>query len=324
MVDGLTLPPTDRDKLYDLIVVGGGSAGFAAAMETARAGVDTLVIEREDIDETDGAVKCIRCCPEVQDWPEGENPVGPRVTKGKCFNLDVLPETEVTSIKTVGHLRVVGTKGENEYRAKAILLSPGSRHRRLNVPGEEDLIGVDIHHCAACEGPAYAGQEIVVVGSGDFGIEQTLALATYASRVTVLEIRDRLTWSNELKEREGKHTNLEVRLNTKVLEFKGNGRLASVVVRDLRTGKTEDLSAVAAFVFMGSDPNTDFLRGVVELDPWGFIMTDERLKTSFDGVYAAGDARSSLDIDTRGSAEEGVAAASEIRRFLGHPKPSDL
>ena len=191
MVDGLTLPPADRDKLYDLIVVGGGSAGFAAAMETARAGVDTLVIEREDIDETDGAVKCIRCCPEVQDWPEGGKPVDPRVTKGKCFNLDVLPETEVTSIKTVGHLRVVGTKGENEYRAKAILLSPGSRHRRLNVPGEEDLIGVDIHHCAACEGPAYAGQEIVVVGSGDFGIEQTLALATYASRVTVLEIREK-------------------------------------------------------------------------------------------------------------------------------------
>ena len=168
MVDGLTLPGTDGGRLYDLVVVGGGSAGITSAMEAARAGLDTLVIERADFDEIGGAVQRIRCCPDIPVQLRGRKPGDPVATKIKCFNLEILPGKEVTSIRGEDHLKVIVTEGGKEYRAKAILLSPGASYPGLSGPGEEDFIGADIHHCVGCQRPAYAGQETAVVGSGDF------------------------------------------------------------------------------------------------------------------------------------------------------------
>ena len=330
MVDGLTLPATDGGRLYDLIVVGGGSAGLAAAMEAARAGVDTLFIERLDVDETGGVVQCVRCCPDIPGWLGGRRPGDPAVTKSKCFNLEILTGREVTSVRTEEHWKVIGTDGGKEYRAKAILLSPGARYRGLKVPGEEHFIGAGIHHCAGCEGPAYAGQEIVVVGSGDLGgIEEALSLGDYASKVTVLEPSDRLMCGEELAEMANKHIKVEVKLNSEVLEFKGDdqlrdNRLSSVIVKDLHSGKIEVLLAAAVFVFMGADPNTEFVRGVVELDPWGFIKTggktDRDFQTGLEGVYVVGDARSTSATGDREAVEEGVAVVSAIRQFLERTK----
>ena len=244
----------------------------------------------------------------------------------------------MTSIKHEGHCKVVATEGGKEYRAKAILLTPGARHRRLGVPGEEEFMGAGIHHCSSCEGPAYAGKEIVVVGSGDFGIEKAMALAEYASHVTVLEPSDRLMCSGQLAEVANRLSNLEVRLNSRVLEFygegesngdgnQGNRRLTSVKVEEIHSGDIEILPVAAVFIFMVTDPNTDFLWGAVELDPWGFIKTvpnaDLTFQTSHDGIFVAGDARSTSSWgapETQPAQEEGVAAASEIRRFLENTK----
>ncbi len=316
MVEGLSPPARMRGKLYDLVVVGGGYVGLTAAMEAAWSGLDTLLMERADSEKAKGAVQCVRCCPGAVAWLDGGGLVDPNGTEAECFNLDILPGTEVTSVCDEGDFKVVGTGGEQEYRAKAVLLSPGSRYRRLNVPGEEELIGVDVHSCAACEGTAYRGQEVVVLGSSDSAFEQALDLATYASRVTVLELRDRLMCSQRIADKAGNHVNLEVRLNTKVVGLKGESRLHSVVLKDLHTGNAEEVTAAAVFVLMGLEPNTEFLRGVVELDSRGYIITDGGLKTNLAGVYAAGDARSGRDIDPREAADEGFAAVFAIRRFL--------
>lgn len=328
MADGLSVPASDRDKPHDLIVVGGGSAGLAAAMEAALTGVNTLVIDRADYEEARGAVDFVRCCPELEGWLASRKPGKPAAPLSECYNLDMLLGKIVTSIGHEGRCKVVVTEEGKEYRAKAILLSPGARYRRLGVPGEEEFMAAGIHHCSACEGLAYAGKEIVVVGSGDFGIKEAIALAEYASLVTVLEPSDRLMCSGPLAEAANRLSNLEVRLNSRVLEFDGDGnqgncRLRSVKVEEYHSGDTEILPVDAVFIFMVTEPNTDFLWGAVELDPWGFIKTapnaDLTFQTSHDGIFVAGDARSNsirCAPEAQPAQEEGVAAASEIRRFL--------
>ena len=140
-----------------------------------------------------------------------------------------------------------------------MLLAPGTRYRRLGVPGEEDLIGAGIHFCATCDGPFYKDQEVVVVGGGNSGVEEGLFLTKFASKVTVLEIGDRLRASQVLREKLAKHPKMNARLQTTVQEFRGDGHLESIVVKDLATGETEELKPGAAFIFIGLDPNTDFL-----------------------------------------------------------------
>ena len=140
------------------------------------------------------------------------------------------------------------------------------------MPGEEDLIGVGIHFCATSAGPFYKGQEMVVVGGGNSGIEEGLFLTKFASKVTVLEVRGQLGSNRVLQDKVAEHADtIEVRLNTTVQEFKGDGHLESVVIKDLKTDQVEELHPGAAFIFIGLDPNTAFVKDDVQLDRWGFL-----------------------------------------------------
>ena len=211
---------------------------------------------------------------------------------------------------------MLSTEGGDEYCSKALLLAPGTTYRRLNVPGEEDLIGTGIHFCATCDGPFYKGQEMIVVGGGDSGFQEGIFLTRFASKVTILEFQDKLLASKLLQEKAASHPQIEVRLNTTVEEFKGNGKLTSVVVKDVNTGGIDELRPGAVFIFIGLLPNTGFLRGSVDLDQWGSITDSPTLETSLLGVYAAGDARSGSAKQVASAVGEGATAALMIRQFL--------
>ena len=163
---------------------------------------------------------------------------------------------------------MISTESGDEYCSSSLLLATGSRYRRLNVPGEEDYIGAGVHFCATCDGPFYQGQEMVVVGGGNSGIEEGLFLTKFASKITV-EVRDRLGASQILQEKAASHPQMEVRLGTTVEEFRGDSKLTTVVIKDVSTGATEDLNPAAVFIFIGLDPNVDFVRGTIDLDQWG-------------------------------------------------------
>ncbi len=232
------------------------------------------------------------------------------------FDVEILQAQAVTSVKGSGQHKLITTETGDEYCAAAVLLAPGSRYRRLNVPGEEDLIGAGIHFCATCDGPFYKGQEMVVVGGGNSGIEEGLFLTKFASKITVLEVRDRLGASQILQEKVAEHPDMiEVRLNTTVQEFKGDGHLESVVIKDLKTDQVEELYPGAAFIFIGLDPNTGFVKDDVELDRWGFLTT-ENMQTSVEGVFAAGDARAGSTKQVASAVGEGATAALMIRNYL--------
>ncbi|MCH8206470.1 MAG: FAD-dependent oxidoreductase, partial [Chloroflexi bacterium] len=158
--------------------------------------------------------------------------------------------------------------------------------------------------------------DLVVVGGGNSGVEEGLFLTKFASKVTVLEIGERLRASQVLREKLAEHPRMEVRLQTTVEEFRGNGHLKSVVVKDLATGETEELRPGAVFIFIGLDPNTDFLKGTVDRDGWNFITTGPTLESSLTGVFAAGDARAGSTKQVASAVGEGATAALMIRQYL--------
>ncbi len=308
-------PKADRDA-YDLIIVGGGPSGLTAAIYAEREGIETLIVERSGIGGQAGITERIDNYP---GFPEG-------ITGGQLadrirdqaigFGVEILAAQAVTGLRHAGEHLAVATESGHEYLAEAVLLSPGSTYRRLDVPGEEDLIGAGVHFCATCDGPFYKGQDMVVVGGGNSGVEEGLFLTKFANRVVILERNGRLQASQILQDKAASHPRIEVRLNATVREFKGDGRLSSVVVEDLNTGGRDELFPGAVFVFIGLTPNTGFLEDSVELDQWGFIKTGPTLETSIPGVFAAGDARSGSTKQVASAVGEGATAALMIRQYL--------
>ena len=312
----LGISPRAERTFYDLIVVGGGPAGLTAALYAAREGIDTLVVERGGVGGQAGVTERIDNYPGFPDGVRGADLADSMRSQVERFGVEVLPAQTVASIAAMGDYKIVRTESGDEYCAKALLLTPGTRYRRLGVPGEEDLIGAGIHFCATCDGPFYKDQEVVVVGGGNSGVEEGLFLTKFASKVTVLEIGERLRASQILQEKLAAHPKMESRLQTTVEEFRGNGHLESLVVRDVATGATEELRPAAVFIFIGLDPNTDFLDGTVERDRWNFVTTGPTLESSMPGVFAAGDARAGSTKQVASAVGEGATAALMVRQYL--------
>ena len=312
----LGISPKAKREFYDLIVLGGGPAGLTAALYAAREGIETLIIERSGVGGQAGTTEMIENYPGFSHGVKGAELADEMKAQAERFEVEILPAQAVTSIMEKGDYRLVTTEAGDEYCSRALLLATGARYRRLNVPGEEDFIGAGVHFCATCDGPFYRGQDMVVVGGGNSGIEEGLFLTKFATKVTVLERSDRLKASQILREKADRHPQMEVRLNTTVREFKGNNKLTSVVVESVDTGKTEELTPGAVFIFIGLDPNTQFLRGVIDVDQWGSIKTSNTLETSMQGVYAAGDVRAGSTKQVASAVGEGATAALMIRQFL--------
>ena len=312
----LDISPKAKREYYDLIVIGGGPAGLTAALYAAREGIETLIIERGGIGGQAGVTERIENYPGFPGGIEGAKLADQMTEHTKQFGVEILSAQAVTGLMSQGDYKLIQTESGDEYCSKAILLAPGSRYRRLGVEGEEDFIGAGIHFCATCDGPFYKGQEMIVVGGGNSGIEEGLFLTKFASKVTVLEFSDRLAASQILQESAERNEKMEIRLSTTVQEFKGNGHLESVVVKDLKTGEIEEMRPGAVFVFIGLDPNTQFARNDIDLDRWGFIETSPTLETSIEGIFAAGDARAGSTKQVASAVGEGATAALMIRQFL--------
>ncbi|HJO80861.1 MAG TPA: FAD-dependent oxidoreductase, partial [SAR202 cluster bacterium] len=226
------------------------------------------------------------------------------------------PGQSVTSVQAMGDSKLVTTETGDEYCSDAVIIATGSRYRRLNLPGEEDLIGAGIHFCATCDGPFYKGQEMLVIGGGNSGVEEGLFLTKFATKVTIVEFADRLGASQILQDKAAENPKIEIRTSTAVQEFRGQNRLDSVLIKDLKSGEIEEINPAAAFVFIGLDPNTSFLGDSVELDKVKFIKTGENFSTSIPGIYTAGDVRAGSTKQVTGAVGEGSTAAMMVRHYM--------
>ena len=312
----LGISPKAKREFYDLIVIGGGPAGLSAALYAAREGIETLIIERSGVGGQAGTTERIDNYPGFAQGIGGAELADAMREHAERFEVEILPAQTVTSIEAQGDYKMISTESGDSYCGRSLLLTPGATYRRLNVPGEEDLIGAGIHFCATCDGPFYKGQELLVVGGGNSGVEEGLFLTKFATKVTILEVGERLRASQILQKKAASHPQIEVRLNTTVVEFKGDGKLSSVVIKDTATGETAEITPGAVFVFIGLLPNTAFVKDSVDLDQWGAISTSPTMETSLEGVFAAGDARSGSTKQVASAVGEGATAALMIRQYL--------
>ena len=311
----LGISPKAERQHYDLIVVGGGPAGLTASLYAAREGIDTLVIERSGVGGQAGVTERIDNYPGFPDGIGGGDLADRIRAQVERFGVEVLPAQAVTSVESRGQYKVVSTESGDDYTASAVLLAPGARYRRLNVLGEDDLIGAGVHFCATCDGPFYEGEQLVVVGGGNSGVEEGLFLTRFAEKVTLLARGDQLNASRILREKAADYPGLEVRLRTQVQEFRGSPKLESVIIVD-DCGRVSEIPAAGAFIFIGLDPNTAFLEGSVELDSRRSIQTSPSMETNVEGVFAAGDARAGSTKQLTAAVGEGATAALMIREHL--------
>jgi thioredoxin reductase (NADPH) len=307
-----------KRSFYDLIIVGGGPTGLTASIYAAREGFETLIIEKSALGGQAGVTERIDNYPGFPDGIGGGELADRIIRQAERYGVELLSAVGVQSIAPDGHDIAVSTTSGDEYGSHAVLIATGSSYRRMNVPGEDELIGAGIHFCATCDGPFYKGaEEVMVVGGGNSGLEEGLFLTQFAKKVRVLEYNPQLKASLILQDKVRNHPQFEVHTNTQVTEFEAKGnKLAAVLTKNRETGEEKTFIPAGVFVFIGLDPNTAFLKGMVELDQWGFVTTEMGLQTSMPGVFAAGDVRAGSTKQLASAIGEGVTALISIRQYM--------
>jgi thioredoxin reductase (NADPH) len=312
---------------YDLVIVGGGPAGLAAAIYAAREGIDAIVVEASGLGGQAAISDRIDNYPGFPDGIAGSELADRFVAQAQRYGVELLSAVSVTAVQHDGDDLVTTLASGQELASPAVILASGSTYRRLDVPGEEDLIGAGVHFCATCDGPLYKGaEEVVVIGGGNSALEEGLHLSEFARRVRVLA-RSELTASSLLQDRVRSDPQFAIHTGIDVVALEGDqGRFAAVVTRDRDTGAERRYPAAAAFLFVGLRPNTEFLAAEFERDDTGFLITDPTMQTSVPGVFAAGDVRSGSTKQMGSAVGDGIAALLMTRRYLeaGHHKAKAL
>jgi thioredoxin reductase (NADPH) len=312
----LGLTAEAKGSFYDLVVIGSGPSGLTAALYAAREGIETLVVERAGVGGQAGVTERLDNVPGFPEGISGGEFADRLRQQAERFGVEVLPAQEVVSIELDGHYRVLRTASGQEIRCFAVLLALGSTYKRLGVPGEEDFIGAGVHFCATCDGAFYRGKKLLVVGGGNSAGEESIFLTRFSPDITIATHGPGLSASRVVVEKVEENPAISVRPETTVAAFKGDGKLASVVLSSDGVEKEESFDGV--FVFIGLSPNTDLVKGLVDLDAQGFVVTDAGLQTSVPGVFAAGDVRAGSTKQAASAAGEGAAVALGIRRYVEH------
>ncbi|MGA9113896.1 MAG: FAD-dependent oxidoreductase [Candidatus Dormiibacterota bacterium] len=301
---------------YELAIVGGGPAGLAAAIYAAREGISALVVDRSALGGQAGVTERVDNYPGFPDGIGGAELAERFVAQARRYGVEMLAAVGVDGLEPDGSDTVLRLAGGQRVCAQAALVATGSSYRRLGVPGEEELIGAGVHFCATCDGPFYKGaQELLVVGGGNSGLEEGMFLSQFADRIRIVEFAPELKASRLLQDKVRADPKFAIHTNTEVVELRGRPKLEEVVARDRTSGEEFRWHPRGAFVFIGLDPNSAFLKGTLNLDRWGFVVTDG-YATSMPGVFCAGDVRAGSTKQLGAAVGEGIAALLEIRRYL--------
>jgi thioredoxin reductase (NADPH) len=312
---GLTLEA--QRTAYDLVIVGGGPAGLAAALYAAREGIDAIVVEGGALGGQAGISDRIDNYPGFPDGISGSDLADRFVAQARRYRVELVSAVSATAVEVDAEDIVTSLSSGQQLISHAVIIATGSTYRRLDVPGEEALIGAGVHYCATCDGPFYKGaEEVVVIGGGNSALEEGLHLSEFAHRVRVLA-RSQLSASQVLQNRVTSDPQFVVQTGMDIVELEGErGHLSAVVARDRASGETHRFPAAAAFVFIGLKPNIAFLGDAFVRDAGGFLLTSATMETSVAGVFAAGDVRSGSTKQLGSAVGDGIAALLMTRRHL--------
>ncbi|MBQ7325817.1 MAG: thioredoxin-disulfide reductase [Clostridia bacterium] len=301
------------ERIYDMIVLGGGPAGYAAALYAARAGLSVLVMERM------AAGGQMTLTGDIENYPGIEAVDG--ITLGMQMQANAekfgaqTEYTEVTAVDLAATPKQIDTWTGTFY-AKTVVIATGANPRALGVAGEESLVGRGVHYCAHCDGRFYQGKTVMVVGGGNSAVSDALYLSHLAEKVYLVHRRDTLRATKIYHAPLEKAENIEFCYNSAVSEFLVDGRVIGAKLRDTKTGEIREVACDGVFVSIGRQPATEFLAGQLELDNAGYIVADETTKTSIPGVFAAGDVRTKALRQVVTAAADGAVAAHFAEEYL--------
>lgn len=297
---------------YDVIVIGGGPAGYTAAMYTVRAGLKTLVLESV---APGGQMNETTQIDNMPGFPEGIDgfTLGQKLMAGaEKFGAETRFEQVIRADLSE---KIITTTG-GTYSARAVVIATGAGHRHLGLSREEELTGRGVAYCAACDGNFYRGKTVAVVGGGNSAAADALLLSRIAKKVYVIHRRDTLRATKIYHDPLLQAENVEFCWNSQVEQLQGQERLSGVLLRNVQTGEDRELSVDGLFISIGRKPATQLFAGQLELDDNGYILADESTKTSLPGVYAAGDVRTKALRQIVTAAADGAAAANSIEEYL--------
>ncbi len=302
------------EHIYDTIIIGGGPAGYTAALYAARGGLDTVLTERMsaggqmaltgDIDNYPGFEEGIDGFTLGMKMQQGAERFGARTEYAEVSSVDF--SQPVKRIETT-----IGT-----FFSKTVIIAAGANPRELGIAGEQELIGKGVHYCAHCDGRFYKDKTVAVIGGGNSAAADALYLSRLAKKVYLVHRRDSLRAEKIYHEPLMKTENVEFVWDSTVSEFITDTRVTGIKVRNVKNGAETEISCDGVFISIGRKPATDFLKGNVLLDKNGYIIADESTRTSVDGVYAAGDIRTKALRQVVTAAADGAVAAHYAERYL--------
>jgi len=298
---------------YELIIIGAGVAGLAAAQYGARANLKTLVIEEMAPGGQALLIDMLENYPGIAEPISGYE-LGERMrVQAESFGAEFLTTSVVKVGKSDTGFAIETSDGV--LRAEAVIVATGARHRHLNIPGEEAFTGKGVSYCATCDGPFFKGKKMLVVGGGDSACDDAMYLSKLSASITMVHRKDRFRAQKALAERVLTNPNIRVVFNTVALEIKGSKKVESVILKDLATGETREEAFDAVFVFVGSDPNVALVPDVLK-DETKSIITDERMASSVPGIFAAGDVRTSPFRQIITACSDGAVAAHAASQYI--------
>ena len=304
----------DKHPVYDMIIVGGGPAGYTAALYAARAGLDVIVLEKLSAGGQMALSHQIDNYPGFEEGIDGFTLAEKMQTQAERFGAKS-EYAQVTRLELSAEPKVVETS-EGTFYGKTVVLATGANPRELGVPGEHELIGRGVAYCAACDGMFYRGKTVVVVGGGNSAAADALLLSRIAKKVILVHRRDTLRATKIYHEPLMNAENLEFRWNSTVTELLREGKVTGVVLKDVVSGEESTLECDGVFISVGRKPATELVRDQLELDPGGYVRADETTRTSIPGVYAVGDVRTKLLRQVVTAVADGAVAVHMAQDYL--------
>jgi len=307
------------DSIYDVIIIGGGPAGLAAGLYAGRARLNTLILEK---DSTGGQIVITS---EIENYPggmeceSGKDLTDRMVRQAKNFGAVIVSDT-IVDVALEGKIKhVYGEK--DSYAAKTVIIATGAKPKRMGCPGETELTGKGISYCATCDGSFFEDLEVFVVGGGDAAVEEAIYLTKFGRKVTIIHRRDALRAAKSIQEKAFANDKICFMWDTVVEEFKGDGILSSMVVKNVKTGERKEIIAdeddgtFGVFVFVGYTPMSALVGKNLEMDG-GYIITDDNMRTNIPGVFAAGDIRVKSLRQVVTATADGAIAAMQADKFI--------
>jgi len=309
---------TDENMLkevYDVIILGAGPAGLTAGIYTGRALLKTLIIEEGVIGGEAASTELIENYPGFSEGISGMKLTDSMRQQAERFGVKIIM-TYTKEVTLTGDRKVVKTD-DGLFSAKAIIIATGSFPKALNIPGEKEFKGKGVSYCATCDAPFFKDRDIAVIGAGSSGVQESLYLLKFAKSIKLVEFLPNMTAEKILQERIKKYKNVEFFLNHRLKSINGKQMVENITVEDRETGTDKVLPVVGVFIYVGLRPNTEIFMGALKVDKNGFIITDEDLRTSKSGVFAAGDVREKTLRQVATAVGDGAVAAFSAKEYIG-------